>query len=139
MKEIRVEQVDIVSARGPALETEEVELSTTARYRESSMVEDFEARSRSESAYIWEISNTTKWKKTAQQEVDARLYDLDMSDEIVFTFRLYQSRKASSAQNLAERLARIVLELPEKFIFKKVVIMDMSVLEVYNRQRDSHS
>ena len=67
-----------------------------------------------------------------------RLYDLDMSDELVFTFRHYPSKKASSAQNLAERLAKIVLELPEKVAYKKVVILDMSILEEKNSQRASH-
>ena len=65
MKEIRVDQVDIVSARGPIFDTEEIEVSYAAQYRESSMSDDFEARSRSENAYVWEISNTTKWKKSA--------------------------------------------------------------------------
>lgn len=103
------------------------------------MIDDFEARPRSENAFVWEISNTTKWRKTAQQEVEERLYELDMSDEIIFSFRLYPSKKASSAQNLAERLARIVLELPEKFAFKKVTILDMSILEIKTCQRENHS
>ena len=62
-----------------------------------------------------------------------------MADELIFIFRLYKTKKASTAQNLAERLARIILELPQKFYFKKVTIMDPSILEVVTCQREIHS
>ena len=94
------------------------------------MIEDFEVRERSDKAYIWEIANTTRWKKTIEAEVEDRIHDLELHDEIIFVFRLYQSKRTSSAQNLAERLARIILELPSKFAFKKITILDPSILEV---------
>jgi len=71
-----------------------------------------------------------RWKKSADLEVQERLSELEMADELIFIFRLYKTKKASTAQNLAERLARIILELPQKFYFKKVTIMDPSILEV---------
>ena len=103
------------------------------------MVEAFEIRQRSDKAYVWEISNTTRWKKTAEAEVEDRIHDLEMHDELIFIFRLYQTKKASTAQNLAERLARIILELPAKFAYKKVIIMDPSILDVQTCQKVYHA
>ena len=76
----------MVSARTPI---EEEAVSHVQTYRESTMIEDFEERHRSDSAYIWEISNITRWKKSAEIEVQERLLELEKASEIIFIFRLY--------------------------------------------------
>ena len=83
---------------------------------------DFESREAGlTNAYVWEISNITQWK-SAEIDVFDRVNELEKADEIVFTFRLHQSDTASTATHLAEKMAKLILELPEKFSYKKVSI-----------------
>ena len=94
------------------------------------LVNDFEPKDEGDNSYTWEISNTTKWKKNVEAEVYNRMHELDKAEEIIFAFKLNHTYKSSSAtKNLTEKMAKIILELPDKFAFKKVSIQDPYTLD----------
>ena len=57
------------------------------------------------------------------------MHELKKVEEINFTFKIMQTGNQSTATNLEEKLAKIMLELPERFFYKKVSIQDPSILD----------
>lgn len=100
-------------------------------FREIANVQAFDVlSSENGNAYIWEISNITQWK-SAEMDVSDRVHELAKFDEIIFEFKMYDTGKPSTADNLASLLAKIILALPAKFSYKKVSITDLSLLDAH--------
>jgi len=68
--------------------------------------------------------------KSAEMDVSDRVHDLAKFDEVVFSFKMYETEEPNRLQGeLSKLLAKIILALPAKFSYKKVSVTDHSLID----------